>query len=91
MSNHFQDIYKTLSDAFNPNFLDIVDESEHHSGHYDSDAFQPSHIHVSITSAAFNDKSRVDIHKMIHKVLHPFFKKGLHALKISAKKSEESE
>lgn len=78
-----------LVEAFAPSKLSVVDDSARHAGHSGARAGGESHFTLSIESAAFAGKSRVELHRMIYQVLRPLLDEGLHALAIEAKAAGE--
>lgn len=79
-------ITKKLRDAFAPRDLEVLDESHLHAGHQGAPAGGNSHFRVTMTSAQFQGKSRVEMQRMVMGVLRDEFQSGLHALalKLSA-------
>jgi len=77
-------IRNKLARVFQPQTLDVVDESHLHAGHDGSHREGESHFRVKIVSAAFAGKSRVDTHRMVNDVLAEELKSRVHALAIQA-------
>ncbi len=83
-------IEQKLSTAFQPERLEVVNESHLHAGHHHTDAGQEetfdgegeTHFRVRIVSQAFAGKSRVERHRAVNDLLVPELKAGLHALAI---------
>ncbi len=78
-------ITRTLTDAFRPASLEVVDESHLHKGHAGHRSEGESHFRVRIVAEAFRGASRVDAHRMVNEALKGEFAGGLHALAIEAK------
>ena len=78
-------IEQRLQEAFSPNHLKVVNESEHHIGHMGDDGSGETHFKVEIKSQSFDNKSKVASHRMIYYALHEEMKK-IHALSINIKK-----
>ena len=78
-------ITRTLTEAFRPVALDVVDESHLHKGHAGHRPEGETHFRVKITAEVFQGKSRVEAHRMVNAALAPEFAGGLHALAIEAK------
>jgi BolA protein len=78
-------ITETLTRAFQPVSLEVVDESAHHKGHAGWREGGGTHFRVRIASAAFRGKSRVEVHRMINAALAAELAGGVHALAIEAK------
>ena len=67
-----------LSNAFKPFLLDIVDESSNHSVPKGSE----SHFKCIVVSDAFQDKNRVQRHRLVNDALKSELDNGLHALSL---------
>ncbi len=77
-------ITRKLNDAFTPESIDVVDESNLHEGHAGHRPGGQSHFRIYIVSQAFAGKSRIDRHRMINAVLADDLAGGVHALAIHA-------
>lgn len=80
---------QSLTAAFAPERLEIVNESHLHAGHHHGDGrpFDGSgetHFRVRIVSDAFTGKSRLERHRAVNAALDAVLKDGLHALAIEA-------
>lgn len=73
-------IQAKLQAAFDPEALDVVDDSEAHRGHGGYREGGNTHFNVTIKSPAFNGLSRVAQQRLINKELAQEFEDGLHAL-----------
>jgi BolA protein len=73
-----------LTAAFQPTYLEVIDESERHHGHGGTHAEGETHFVVQIASAAFRDTSRLQRHRMINDVLKTELTERVHALTIEA-------
>jgi BolA family transcriptional regulator, general stress-responsive regulator len=73
-----------LQRVFQPQTLDVIDESHLHAGHAGSHPHGESHFRVKIVSQAFAGKSRVDAHRLINDTLKEELKSRVHALAIQA-------
>jgi BolA family transcriptional regulator, general stress-responsive regulator len=71
-----------LQAAFQPDVLVLIDESNQHHGHAGAHPSGESHFRLRISAAAFNGKSRVMQHRMVHEVLAQELKSRVHALAI---------
>ena len=78
-------IRSKLTEAFRPDALEVVDESQRHAGHHGARPGGESHFRVRITAPAFAGKSRVATHRMINEALAEELADGVHALAIEAK------
>lgn len=70
-----------LSEAFDPQHLEIFDDSDQHIGHAGA-ASGAGHFTVMIRSSNFAGKTRLQAHKMIYHVLADMMESDIHALKI---------
>ena len=77
-------ITRKLTEAFAPENLAVIDESDRHAGHAGAHPEGESHFRVEISAAAFAGKSRVDCHRMINDVLAEELENRVHALAIKA-------
>lgn len=83
-------IEQKLSSAFQPERLEVVNESHLHAGHHHTDHGHEetfdgkgeTHFRVRIVSRAFAGKSRIERHRAVNDLLVPELKAGLHALAI---------
>jgi BolA protein len=73
-----------LHEAFMPSVLEVVNESDRHSGHRGSPGSGESHFRVHIVSQSFMGKSRVERHRMVNDALSAELGGGIHALAIKA-------
>lgn len=74
------EIKVSLTAAFAPTRLEIVDDSESHRGHGGWRDGGETHFNVSIRAAAFAPMSRIDRHRAIHRALGPDLVARIHAL-----------
>jgi len=81
-------ITQTLTDAFRPATLEVLDESHLHAGHVGHRPEGETHFRVRIAAEAFRGKSRVEAHRMVNRVLAGEFAGGMHALAIEARVPE---
>lgn len=74
------DIRSRLREAFAPQLLEVVDESERHRGHAGWREGGESHFRVTIAAPAFAGMSRLDRHRAVHAALGPELMGRIHAL-----------
>ena len=74
-----------LREAFTPTHLVVTDDSHRHAGHAGARPGGQTHFSIEIVSAAFQGKSRVEMHRAINALLSEDFADGVHALAISAR------
>lgn len=82
------EIIKRLKEAFEPETLGVEDESYMHRGHAGAGDGR-SHFRVLIISEAFEEKSLVDRHRWIYRVLGEMMRLDIHALAIDAWSPDE--
>ena len=74
-----------LEEAFQPSYLQVVNESFRHSVPPGSE----SHFKVTLASADFQDNSVVKRHQMVYKLLAEELKTGVHALALHLYTADE--
>ena len=77
-------IRRRLDEALAPERLDLVDESARHAGHAGARPGGESHFRVTIVSAAFDGRSRVERQRMVYDALGELMQTDIHALSITA-------
>jgi BolA family transcriptional regulator, general stress-responsive regulator len=77
-------ITRKLTEAFTPDSVRVVDESDRHVGHAGYREGGETHFRVYIVSQAFKGKSRLERHRMINQALTDELASGVHALAIHA-------
>jgi len=82
-------ITRRLTEAFAPESLRLIDESEHHAGHVGHRPGGETHFRLYIVAQAFQGKSRLERHRMINAALAEALAAGVHALAIHASSPEE--
>jgi BolA protein len=84
-------ITNKLTEAFAPESLQVIDESQRHEGHAGHRPGGETHFRVYIVSESFRGKSRIDRHRMINAALSAELAAGVHALAIHANAPGEGE
>lgn len=77
-------ITDSLTAAFRPARLQVVDESHQHEGHAGHRPGGETHFRVYIVAEGFRGKSRLERHRMINAALAAELADGVHALAIHA-------
>lgn len=81
-------IHSALTDAFEPSFLEVVNESRLHAGHNpEAAATGQTHFRIRITAEKLDSLSRVAAHRAVNAALSFAFDEGLHALAIEVRKA----
>ena len=69
---------------FKPYFFSVIDVSEQHRGHQNFRENVESHFEIIIVSEKFNDKNKINRHRMVNKILKEEFLSDLHSVVIKA-------
>ncbi|MCB9994731.1 MAG: BolA family transcriptional regulator [Hyphomicrobiaceae bacterium] len=80
--NRQQTITETLTRAFSPDYLEVIDESGRHAGHAGARPEGQTHYRVKISAQHFDALGRVAQHRAVMDALESEFRSGLHALAI---------
>lgn len=64
-----EDLTERLTQAFQPDRLEITNDSAKHAGHGGDDGSGESHFHVLIRAAVFQPMNRVARHRAVHAAL----------------------
>ena len=75
-------MHDKLEGAFAPSYLEIEDVSHHHAGHAGAPEGGESHFNLTISSEAFEGKSRIACHRLINTALAELLAGPVHALQI---------
>jgi BolA protein len=75
-------IRRTLTEAFLPQRLEIIDESHRHVGHAGARPEGETHFRVEIVAAAFAGRSRLDRQRMVNALLADLLAGRVHALSV---------
>lgn len=82
-------IRSRLEAAFNPEELDIVDDSRRHAGHAGARDGR-GHFQVRILSRQFEGKRTVERHRMVYAALGTLMQTDIHALGLVALSPEDA-
>ena len=80
--NYIDLIEKTLRECFQPDLLEVFDESELHRGHAGFREGRQTHFRIVISAKIFENMSRVARERAIHKALGSGTMQHIHALSI---------
>lgn len=73
-----------------PSQLEIVDESHRHAGHAGHDPRGETHFKLTVVSAAFVGKSRVERQRMVYALVAAELAERVHALSVQALAPDEA-
>lgn len=79
------EIRTRLEEAFAPDLLEVIDESEKHRGHAGWREGGETHFRVRIGAEALSPLSRVERHRAIHRALGPDLIARIHALALDVR------
>ncbi len=83
-------IRRKLTEALAPERLDVVDESGRHAGHAGARPEGETHFHVTVVSAAFAGRSRIDRQRMVYGLLAEEMAERIHALGLTTLTPDEA-
>ena len=69
-------------DYFKPHFFSVSDVSEQHRGHQNFKENVESHFEIIIVSEKFDNRNKVERHRMVNKSLKEEFLSDLHSVTI---------
>ena len=80
----FEEIKTKITNKFNPDQVELIDNSHFHKSHksFDSNKF---HLKIIIKSQALKKKSKIEAHKAIFATLKDEMQNKIHALEIEIK------
>ena len=84
------EMLRRLNSALSPTHIKLTDDSEQHRGHGGYNPAGESHFSLTIESAAFAGKSRVERQRMVYAALGDLMRERVHALSIRARAPEEN-
>ncbi|MGF1461850.1 MAG: BolA family protein [Maricaulaceae bacterium] len=82
MGSVAQSIEQTLRTAFNPETLEVIDQSHLHRGHAGARPEGESHFEVRMRASAFDGLSRVARHRAVNDALADLLAEQVHALSL---------
>lgn len=77
-------IRRKLAESLKPSVLEVVNESHLHAGHAGDNGSGQTHFRVKVVSPAFSGMSRVEMQRLVYKILEMEMRIGIHALSINA-------
>lgn len=83
--SYIKSIETRLREQLAPSSLEIINESHLHAGHQPGfDGQGETHLRIRISTPRFDDKSRVERHRIINDLISAELQAGLHAVAIEA-------
>ncbi len=83
-------ITERLAQALQPVFMEIVNDSARHAGHAGDNGSGESHFRVTVVSAAFTGKGRIERQRIVYGLMKEELESGaLHAFSVSALSPDE--
>jgi BolA protein len=90
VSHAAERIENILRERFEPSRFVLRDDSAKHAGHAGATS-GGGHFHVSIVSAAFEGKTRLEQHRMVNDSLIDLFGPLIHALSLETRAPSEGD
>lgn len=81
---------RKLTEALAPEALDVLDESGKHAGHAGARPEGETHFQITIVSAAFQGKSRLQRQRSVYALLADEMNERVHALALITLTPEEA-
>ena len=75
-------IDQLIIDLFKPHFFSVSDVSEQHRGHQNFKENVESHFEIIIVSEKFDNRNKIERHRMVNKSLKEEFLSDLHSVTI---------
>ena len=73
-------IDQLIMDHFKPQFFSVSDVSEQHRGHQNFKENVESHFEIIIVSEKFDNRNKIERHRMVNKSLKEEFLSDLHSV-----------
>jgi stress-induced morphogen len=75
-------IKQKLIKAFDPEYIEVINDSKRHLNHAGSPGTQASHFYIKMAASVFKGKSRLESHRLVYTVLDEELKSSIHALQL---------
>lgn len=85
-----ESLEEKLKTAFNPEFVEVIDESAKHKGHGAWKKDGETHFHLKAVAASFAGMNRMTRQREVYKLYKDEFDAGMHALSLDLKTPEEA-
>ena len=84
-------ITEKINKNFLPDFFKIINFSDKHKNHYLEDNNDTSHIKLIIVSKSFDNLSKIDRERLVHKTLSEEISQDIHSIRLKLYTLEEYE
>ncbi|MCM8533705.1 MAG: BolA family transcriptional regulator [Lentisphaeraceae bacterium] len=91
MTNTEKEIRDILTKEFQPQLLDVIDESHLHAGHMGAVEGVSTHFRVKIVSEKFEGTPKIKQHKLVYKALEDQLNGDVHSLALNTIKKSKWE
>ena len=82
-------ITEKINKNFSPDYFKIINFSDKHKNHYLDDSNDTSHIKLIIVSKSFNNLSKIDRERVVHKLLSEEISQNIHSIRLKLYTLEE--
>ena len=82
-------ITEKINKHFSPHFFKIINFSDQHKSHYLDDNNETSHIKLIIVSKNFENLSKIDRDRQVHKLLSKEISNDIHSIRLKLYTLEE--
>jgi BolA protein len=79
------EMLRRLNSSLSPTTVELIDDSEQHCGHGGYNPMGESHFSLTIESAAFAGKSRLERQRMVYAALGDLMDQRVHALTMTTR------
>lgn len=84
-------IEQKLKEAFEPSYVQVVNESHLHKGHAGDNGTGESHFAIEVVSNVFEGVGRAQRHRLVYDLFQAELQSSLHALSIKTSTPQEYE
>ena len=82
-------ITEKINKNFSPDYFKIINFSDKHKNHYLDNDNDTSHIKLIIVSKSFNNLSKIDRERVVHKILSEEISQNIHSIRLKLYTPEE--
>ena len=88
--SRIQRVEMLINDSLSPLFLKVEDKSDLHRGHKEATNEGETHLSIRVISSTFYNKSKLERHRILNKILSAELTSGLHAIEMQLLSPDES-